>query len=84
MNYEKPLITLFEPVSKPKLSVYTTYPSVVVYSDNYPRTTPLKGDVKEVEHAAVTIETQYIPCDLPGIVLKKGMLYFHKTRYVIE
>lgn len=81
---EEAALTLIDPLSKQRMRIYTTYPVVVVYSDNYPRPYPLQGGVDEVAHAGLAIETQLLPGDISMMTLRKNTPYFHQTRYVFD
>lgn len=77
-------LMLIDPVSKRRLRIFTTYPAIVIYSDNYPNIYPLQGGVTEVAHAGLAIETQYVPGDQKMMTLPKGQNYYHQTRYVFD
>jgi len=77
---------LFDPVSKRQLSVYTTYPCVVCYTDNFPQREALAYDRKNIPHMGVCFETQNPPngINLEGVessILRPKERYYHKTVY---
>lgn len=83
-DIDKPGIILSDKSSGRVLKVYTTYPSVVVYTYNYPKNELLKGGVMGKVHYAMCLETQYEPNGInhPGLnsgILKPGEKYKEKT-----
>ena len=58
----KPCAIMYSPLSKIKLTVHTTYPCVVVYSNNWadPAMRVLE-DVYDMKHLAICLECQYAP-----------------------
>lgn len=57
----KPGIILKDKDSGRVMKVYTTYPSVVVYTYNYPKDEVLKGGIMGKIHHGICLETQYEP-----------------------
>ena len=89
VDYSKPQATLFDPVSKRKMNVYTTYPCIVVYTHNFPDGLDLLFDTPQTMHQGICFETQNTPngINIDGVedsILRKGELYKHKTRYVFS
>jgi aldose 1-epimerase len=60
-DVNKPQIMLSDESSGRVLSVCTTYPSVVVYSYNYPKNELLKGEITGRINYGICLETQYEP-----------------------
>lgn len=86
VGYDKPCITLKDKVSKRTLDVYTTYPSVVVYTHNHPDTEKLSYNRKHERHLGICFETQNPPNgvnieNLESSILRNGEDYYHKTLY---
>lgn len=80
-------IVLSESVSGRVLEIMTTYPSVVLYSSNFPFNKQIKHLDKETKHIALAIEPQFLPNDIningdsSKTILKKGELYKHSIQY---
>jgi aldose 1-epimerase len=77
-------VTLIEPASKRRLDVYTTYPCVVCYTDNFPQTTPLGFERPNITHMGICFETQNPPNgihveDVESSILRPHERYYHKT-----
>ncbi len=77
-------ITLYDNISKRNLEVYTTYPSVVVYTTNYPKDNIVSNNEAMKQFGGICLETQYIPNGINfGIkdktLLKSNDLYEEKT-----
>lgn len=76
--------TLIDPTSKRRLDVYTTYPCVVCYTDNFPQSDDLAYDRDNVLHMGVCFETQNPPNGIyvDGVessILRPTDRYYHKT-----
>ena len=85
-NNEAPSVVLFDPVSTRSMSVYTTYPCVVVYTHNHPGPQPLKHVNGHPRRFGICLETQYEPNGihvdgLHSAVLRAGESYHHQTRF---
>lgn len=87
-NYEIYNASLFDPVSSRAVEVYTTYPSIVIYSNNYP--TGMKMIDKETldsKYDAICLECQFMPnginenTDEDKAILDVGQEYHQMTRY---
>lgn len=78
--------SLFDPSSLRYMEVFTTYPTIVVYTHNFPNQEKL-GHNKEIQrHVGICFETQNHPngINIPGLnssILKKNEKYYHKTLY---
>ena len=55
------IATLHDKKSKRRLTVYTSYPAIVCYSDNYPDDFEFLHDYKISKHHAICLECQFIP-----------------------
>lgn len=79
-------IEMIDEVSGRKMSIKTTYPSVVVYSFNFPNGEILKGGKKAEIQDGICFETQFEPDginhnSLHSAILNPGEVYYHKTEY---
>ncbi|AOT71584.1 aldose epimerase family protein [Geosporobacter ferrireducens] len=79
-------IEMIDEISGRKMSVSTTYPSVVVYSYNYPNQEKLKGGKVGSKYDGICFETQYEPDGINHAHLHQGILdvgerYDHKTLF---
>lgn len=88
-DINKPQVILEDRESGRVMRVYTTYPSVVAYSYNYPDNEVLKGDITGKQHYAICLETQYEPngINYPGLnnsVLRPEKEYSEKTVFEFE
>jgi aldose 1-epimerase len=86
IGYEIVQATLFDPISKRELEVFTTYPSIVVYTHNFPDTRELSHNKKTEKHLGICFETQNHPngINIPSVessILRKDETYYHKTLY---
>lgn len=79
--------TIFDPVTKIGLNLYTTYPTVVLYTHNVPSGIDLKGPFdKDAKHSSFTLECQFEPGgihhkDFNKAILRKGDLYHHTIKF---
>lgn len=72
--------------SKLSLMIYTTYPCLTIYSNNYPTNLECYGDVNDSKYLSLCLEAQYVP---NGINIKdqefgyvnKMTPYHHKIKY---
>ncbi|QMS84351.1 aldose epimerase family protein [Candidatus Xianfuyuplasma coldseepsis] len=81
--------TVQDPVSKRRLDVYTTYPCVVCYTDNFPQDDALAFDRDNVLHMGVCFETQNPPNGIyvEGVessILRPHERYYHKTIFAFS
>ncbi len=86
VDYDTPCITLKDPITKRRLDVHTTYPSVVVYTHNHPDTLELYNNRENMKHLGICFETQNPPNGvnipiLESSILRKGEDYYFKTLY---
>jgi len=85
-NDVKQKIEIDESSSPIKLIVETDYPSVVIYTHNYPAPTKLEQFKHDGTHSSFTLECQYEPGGihypyLNSAVLRKNELYKHYILY---
>lgn len=78
--------TLYDPKSSRMMEVKTTYPSIVVYTHNYPDDRPLAHNTTIEKHLGICFEAQNHPngINIPNIessILRKEDTYYHKTLY---
>ncbi len=83
-DLEKPAVNLYNDALKLGLEVHTNYPSVVIYTHNYPDNLKLLDSDTDGIHGSVAIECQYEPSgiyhkDLHSAILRKGDVY---KRYI--
>ncbi len=88
VNYEICNASLFDPVSLRQVDVYTTYPSVVIYTNNYPTNKPMVDkETLDGKHDAICMECQFIPdginqdTDEDKAILEPNQEYHQMTRY---
>jgi len=80
--------SLFDPVSFRQVEVYTTYPSIVIYSNNYPTGKKMiDKETVDSKYDAICLECQFVPngintdTDEDKAILDKGQEYHQQTRY---
>lgn len=84
-NFDQRVCSLYEPISKRQLSVYTSYDGLVVYTCNYPSKVTIIGDRKVELHDGVCLECQHIPNSInmfesPLDILKANQSYQQKIK----
>lgn len=86
-----PLIAVLEDeVSKRKVKVSTSYPSIVSYTGCYPKSFPMnKEGIKIEQYHSVCLECQFIPNginmeNVDKALLKEGEVYSHYIHYSFE
>jgi len=89
VTIERPQATLIDPVSKRRLDVYTTYPSIVCYTDNFPMDVPLAYNAINQLHMGVCFEAQNPPNGIHIQGLESSILhpdegYYHKTIFAFR
>jgi aldose 1-epimerase len=74
-NTKKDQIEVDEPSSQVKMIIDTSYPSVVIYTHNF----PVKDELEEIKgngvHSSFTLETQYEPGGIHHDYLNSAILY---------
>ncbi len=60
-NESKPQAILFDKLSKVKLNLYTTYPIVHLYTNNYPTEYEICDNIKDKKYQALCLECEYYP-----------------------
>lgn len=89
-NEDEPLIAIYQDEeSGRKLSVYTDYPSIVVYCNNYPKEFAFRHKSKLEKHDAICLECQYVPNGINMEQVNQGLLkpgenFHHYIRYCFE
>ena len=90
-NVSNPLVTVLEDEeSGRKVSVSTSYPSIVCYTGCYPKKFDFNSNkVKIEQYHSVCLECQYIPNginmeDVDKAILKEGEKYSHYIHYCFE
>lgn len=86
IGYERMQASIVDPISKRKLDVFTTYPSIVCYTHNFPDNHLLKFNRNHEKHLGICFETQNPPngINIDGLedsILREGNDYYHKTLY---
>jgi aldose 1-epimerase len=79
-------IEMYDSISGRKMKISTTYPSVVVYSFNYPKNERLKYGRTAQKHDGICFETQYEPNGinhegLHHAILEPRDCYYEKTEF---
>jgi len=80
---------VFAPKSGIRMEVWTTKPSIQLYTGNYFENLPAKGGQTYEQYAGFALETQYAPDSInhkgkagfDDAALKKGKVYRHKTEF---
>ena len=87
-NYEICNASLFDPVSLRQVDVYTTYPAVVIYSNNYNSNGKMVDKpTPDGKHDAICMECQFVPNGInfdsneDKAILSPNEEYHHMTRY---
>lgn len=86
-KFEDIKASLYDEESKIKLSVYTTYPCVVIYTCNYPSDKLVYHHKAVRKYDGVCFECQYMPNSINysnETILRKGQIYHEKTKFVFE
>lgn len=91
VGYDYKNISLYDKESGRRLSIYTTYPAVVVYTCNYPEDIIASNNKKLKEYDAVCLECSFIPnsinCDFIADkkdILEANKLYNEKILFVFN
>lgn len=87
-NYEICNVSLFDPISLRQVDVYTTYPAVVIYTNNYPSNNRMIDKIElDSKYDAICMECQFIPNGInfdsneDKAILEPNQEYHHMTRY---
>jgi aldose 1-epimerase len=83
------VVVLEDDETKTKLSVYTTYPAVVIYTHNQKSPSTLEPQFHDGMYSALTLECQYEPGGihypyLNHAILKKDEPYQHIIKYIFS
>lgn len=86
LDSDKDQVELYDEKSGRKMTVSTTYPSVVVYSYNFPNDEKLRNGKCGSKYDGICFETQYEPDGinhekLNHAILEAGQKYYEKTEY---
>ena len=86
LNGKENQIEMVDPLSGRKMIISSTYPSVVVYSYNFPNNEKLKYNKIGSKYDGICFETQYEPDgmnheNLNSAILDVGRKYYEKTEY---
>ena len=80
--------SLLDPISLRQLDIYTTYPSIVVYTNNYPTNKPMiDKETIDSKYDAICLECQFVPnginmnTDEDKAILEPNQQYHHMIRY---
>lgn len=86
LSKDGPQIELYDPSSGRKMLVTTSYPSVVIYTYNYPNNERLKYDKVGKKYDGICFETQYEPDGIHHknfhwAILDPDKRYYEKTEF---
>lgn len=89
LRNEKNQIEMHDKLSGRKMTITTTYPSVVVYSYNFPKNEELKYKKIASKYDGICFETQYEPNGinmdtLNSAILNPGTNYYERTKFKFE
>ena len=81
--------TLFDPDSKRQLDIFTTYNTIVCYTDNFPMPYDLAFDAPNKPYMGICFETQLPPNgihleDMDSAILSPDNRYYHQTRWLFS
>ena len=83
-NFSDVIASLKDEFNKVRLNVYTSYPTVVVYSCNYPEDRKIKGNKYPKKYQGICFECQYMPNSIntsDETVLKANTNYHEQTLF---
>jgi aldose 1-epimerase len=83
-NEMAPVAKVYDPNSERIMEVYTTYPSLQLYTGNFLNNIKGKKGKQYANHSALCLETQLLPDaanrpEFPTTLLKPGDIYSHAT-----
>lgn len=83
INKNLPSATLYDPYTKRKMSVYTNFPGIIIYCDNYPSRKLNLANVVDNENYGLTFETVIPNFNLDDITFSpdKPFDYFVKYKF---
>jgi len=89
VSINRPQVKLIDPISRRMVTVYTSYNTVVCYTDNYPMNQELQYNVENSKHMGICFETQNPPngINIDGLessILKPGEEYYHQTVFIFS
>ena len=81
---EKPLLTLESPAAS--LQIFTTFPAITCYADNFPGGGMLTNGNEEEKYGGLALEPRFDDLDVikPGAFQKKGRLQVNMITYVFK
>ena len=81
---EKPLLTLESPLAS--LQIFTTFPAITCYADNFPGGGMLTNGNEEEKYGGLALEPRFDDLDVikPGAFQKKGRLQVNMITYVFK
>ncbi|MCR5692439.1 MAG: hypothetical protein K6G74_00465 [Bacilli bacterium] len=81
---EKPLLTLESPLAS--LQIFTTFPAITCYADNFPGGGTLTNGNEEEKYAGLALEPRFDDMDVikPGAFQKKGRLQVNMITYAFK
>ena len=81
---EKPLLTLESPIAS--LQIFTTFPAITCYADNFPGGGMLTNGNEEEKYSGLALEPRFDDLDVvkPGAFQKKGRLQVNMITYVFK
>lgn len=83
-NINTPSAILFDPDTNRRLTLYTNYPAIVVYTDNYPSHTLNQANVINEENFGITFETAIPTLDLNRLTFDKDKEYHFVSKYLFD
>ena len=84
INLDVPSAILYNPDTKRKLTLFTNYPAIVVYTDNYPGHVLNAANVMNDENFGITFETVIPTLDLNILTFDKDKKYHFITKYLFD
>ncbi len=81
---DHPFAVLYDEKSGREMSVYTDYPCLNVYSDNYPSGKLLANGKEEKKYQGICLEPEFMPFTPKGYILRSRTPYRQKIRYVFK
>lgn len=74
------IAVLIDEKSNRRMEVYTDYPCIVIYTDNYPSEGPLlQKEAPHLKHDGICFECQYVPNGINMEGVEKGLVKANKT-----
>ena len=83
-NLNAPSAILYDPDTERKLTLFTNYPAIVVYTDNYPGHVLNAANRMNDENFGITLETVIPTLDLNSLTFDKNKQYHFITKYLFD